>query len=316
MSGRWLKLYHKFKDWEWYDDKNTKCLFIHLLLSANYKPLKWRGMDVPRGSLITSRAKLAQETKMTEREVRTSLTRLISTSEIAIKTTNKFTIVTICNYERYQDENSASVQQIDQQNDQRPTSKRPADDQQTTTSIEYVDSKIGRKKENKTTTITAIASASPDAQVAAGKGEVNFEALKKFVNETLDEAGATIPRIKDMSDQRRAMVLARIKQHGKEAFATVIEKAARSSFLNGGGNKGFRADFSWIIRPNNFLKILEGNYDDNSISTPSINLHNGTTTTTGQHTNAASVRREQFARHIIAKITSPDTPEPDISGNY
>lgn len=313
MNDGWIKIYRQLLQWEWFDKPEMVQIFMYFLLKANQADKVWHGITIRRGQVLTSLATINRDIKMSERTIRTCIKRLKKTNEVSIETTNRYTIITICNYDNYQENTTQSDGQNDKQNDTQATSRRQAADEQATTTKEC---KNIRKKENKTTTITAIASASPDAQVAAGKGEVNFEALKKFVNETLDEAGATIPRIKDMSDQRRAMVLARIKQHGKEAFATVIEKAARSSFLNGGGNKGFRADFSWIIRPNNFLKILEGNYDDNSISTPSINLHNGTTTTTGQHTNAASVRREQFARHIIAKITSPDTPEPDISGNY
>ena len=42
-SGGWIKLHRKFKEWEWYQDENTKSVFIHLLLDANHKDKKWRG---------------------------------------------------------------------------------------------------------------------------------------------------------------------------------------------------------------------------------------------------------------------------------
>ena len=42
----------------------------------------------------------------------------------------------------------------------------------------------------------------------------------------------------------------------------MIRKACKSDFLKGGGNKGFVANFDWMIRPSNFQKILEGNYDN------------------------------------------------------
>jgi len=35
-------------DWEWYDDINTKVLFIHLLIKANWKEKKWRGIKIKR----------------------------------------------------------------------------------------------------------------------------------------------------------------------------------------------------------------------------------------------------------------------------
>jgi hypothetical protein len=43
MNG-YIKLHRKLVDWEWYTDIPTKTLFIHLLLVANHKPNKWRGM--------------------------------------------------------------------------------------------------------------------------------------------------------------------------------------------------------------------------------------------------------------------------------
>ena len=61
---------------------------------------------------------------MTERATRTALKKLESTSELTIKTTNKFSIVTINNFDDYQDLND---QQNRQQNDQQLTSKRPAE---------------------------------------------------------------------------------------------------------------------------------------------------------------------------------------------
>ena len=42
----------------------------------------------------------------------------------------------------------------------------------------------------------------------------------------------------------------------------IFEKANNSSFLTGKNDSGFKANFDWIINPNNALKILEGNYDN------------------------------------------------------
>ena len=43
MEGGWIKLYSKFLEWEWYTDVNTKAVFIHLLLTANYEQKKMEG---------------------------------------------------------------------------------------------------------------------------------------------------------------------------------------------------------------------------------------------------------------------------------
>lgn len=91
---------------------------------------------------------------------------------------------------------------------------------------------------------------------------VNYQRLMEFFNKTMKEKGAQIPQIREMTKRRKQAVNARIKQHGKQALYTVIVKAAESTFLNGGSNKPFVADFSWLMKPENFLKTLEGKYDD------------------------------------------------------
>jgi len=120
VTDGWIKLHRKILDWEWYDDPNTFRLFLHLLLIANHEDKKYRGVLVKRGSVVTGRIKLAEELGLSEREVRTALTKLKSTSEVTSKSTNKFTIVSIINYDKYQ------------QNDQQPvrpaTNERPASD--------------------------------------------------------------------------------------------------------------------------------------------------------------------------------------------
>lgn len=135
--GSWVKLYHRFKDWEWYTDIKTKSLFLHILLSVNHVSKNWKGVEVPRGSFVTTREKLAEETGLTEQEVRTAINRLKSTKEITNKTTKKFTIITLCNFDTYQGEKIKANQQINQQINQQLTNKQPTTNQQLTTTIEY-----------------------------------------------------------------------------------------------------------------------------------------------------------------------------------
>lgn len=128
-AGKWIKLHSKILFWEWYKVPNTRDLFIHLLLKANWKEGKFQGYDIPRGSLVAGRKQLAEETGMTEQEIRTALNHLKSTNEITIKTTKKFSIITITNYELYQMNNQVDNQQV--------TNNQPTANQQLTTIEEY-----------------------------------------------------------------------------------------------------------------------------------------------------------------------------------
>lgn len=84
--------------WEWYDDINTSRLYVHLLLTSNWEEKQWHGVTIPPGGRVTSVQKLVSETGLTTKQVRTSLLKLIETNYVTIKTTNKFSVITIENY--------------------------------------------------------------------------------------------------------------------------------------------------------------------------------------------------------------------------
>lgn len=95
-------MYRSFLDWEWYTDNNTKVLFIHCLLKANHKDKKHKGVLIKRGSFVTSREILSKETGLSQQCIRTALKHLESTNELTINSSSKGTIITINNYETYQ----------------------------------------------------------------------------------------------------------------------------------------------------------------------------------------------------------------------
>lgn len=88
--------------------------------------------------------------------------------------------------------------------------------------------------------------------------DIDFNKLAKYFNSKLPSNG--MPQVRSITPKRKAAILAREKEHGKDAIIQVIDNATESSFLNGDNNRGFVASFDWIFRPNNFPKVLEGNY--------------------------------------------------------
>ena len=75
---------------------------MYLLLSANHKAGKWRGVDVLRGQHITSTENIAVNTGLSRQKVRTALEKLKSTGEITTESTNKYSLITIVKWELYQ----------------------------------------------------------------------------------------------------------------------------------------------------------------------------------------------------------------------
>lgn len=118
MNTGWVKMHRKFLEWEWYDDINTKVLFLHCLLKANHKDKKWRGNLIKRGSFITSLSHLSDETGLSIQNVRTSFDKLESTGEVNKESTSVNTCVTIVNYDDYQSTNTGVT------SDQQTSNKR------------------------------------------------------------------------------------------------------------------------------------------------------------------------------------------------
>lgn len=103
MNGDFIILNRKFENWEWSSSPNMVAVFIRCLLKANYKDLRFQGHEVPRGSFVLSQESFAKECGLSRQQLRTCLKKLEETGEITRKSTSKFTIISVCNYCKYQD---------------------------------------------------------------------------------------------------------------------------------------------------------------------------------------------------------------------
>lgn len=64
------------------------------------------------------------------------------------------------------------------------------------------------------------------------------------------------------SSTRGGMLRARISEYGVDAVINAIVQINDSSFLKGQNKSGWTVSFDWFVRPNNFLKVMEGRYSD------------------------------------------------------
>lgn len=101
MDG-FIAIHRKILEWEWYTDANTMRVFLHCLLKANYETRSWRGTTIERGQFVTSVKSLSQELDLTPKQIQGALDKLKRTNEVAIKTSNKNSTITICKYDDYQ----------------------------------------------------------------------------------------------------------------------------------------------------------------------------------------------------------------------
>lgn len=112
MDNGWIKIHRKTTEWGWYKHPVTSRLWFHLLMKANHNDGVWFGQEVKRGQLITGRKVLAQELGVSEQSIRSSINHLKSTNEITIKSTNKYSLITINSWNDYQLTNQQTNQQL------------------------------------------------------------------------------------------------------------------------------------------------------------------------------------------------------------
>ena len=99
-----------------------------------------------------------------------------------------------------------------------------------------------------------------DGHPLSHEEKIDYNALMETFNKMFE---GKLPKITSMTDKRKKAVKARASEHGKNAIMTVFQNVLHSSFLMGRNDKNWSCDFDWIFRPTNFIKILEGNYNEN-----------------------------------------------------
>ena len=99
------------------------------------------------------------------------------------------------------------------------------------------------------------------------KRDDNVTDLKKVpyqeVVEAYHQICTSLPRVRKLTAQRRKHLNARWKELGSlDEFKEVFSRAQASSFLTGNNDRGWNADFDWLINESNMTKVIEGKYDD------------------------------------------------------
>lgn len=97
-----IKIPRNITEWRWYKDANTFKVFFHLLLTANYEDKDFENLTIRRGQRVISQSNLAVETGLSVKNIRTAISHLVKTEDVAVERHNKFSVITINNYDSYQ----------------------------------------------------------------------------------------------------------------------------------------------------------------------------------------------------------------------
>ena len=147
MDG-WLKLYRSILDSAVFQDAEVLKVWIWLLCNVAFEQhdtiCYGKVIHLKPGQIATGRKKIAQCTDLNENKVYRALTALKSLGNIEIKSTNKYSIITVVNWEKYQDENGKRTA-----NEQQTNSKTTAEEQQDNSKrTQHKNGKNGKKEKN------------------------------------------------------------------------------------------------------------------------------------------------------------------------
>ena len=147
---------------------------------------------------------------------------------------------------------------------QKITKKQPKDNQKITERLpnENVNENVN---ENDIRTLkTSFKVSSFGANDAPADPEIDFEKIKGLWNDEAHKNHSLMPMLRSMQKQRQKQIAARIREYGEEVFFDAMKKAVASDFLNGKNRRGWIASFDWFVKPTNFAKVVDGNYNDSA----------------------------------------------------
>ena len=247
MSGGWYKQLRNIPERPWFKDANVVLLYTYLKATAYVADGKYMGYIVRRGSCPTTRADMMEATGLSYKQIDTCLKKLMGYNEIFVKGYNKFSIVTICDYDACPTSNTL----FDTYEEQQGYNKGTAEEQQgnnngTPTPIIY-NIKEERREED-----TLISNSIPYKKERENN-DVALE-IKKRYNKEFE---GKLPPCVRLSTSTRIAVEECVRRFGYQSIDIVFAQIKTEQFSLGNNKTGFMANFTFIFTPKNYQHYFE-----------------------------------------------------------
>lgn len=259
-TGGWVKLHRELMHKPiWHQCTAVqKVLLITLLMKASYRENSWVHQGIAYhlkpGQLITSVANLVEECGegATNRKVRTALSLFEKYGFLTIETTKRNTLITIANWESYQNETAEATKPLTQQRQDSDTTatNRPTTNKKL---------RMTKKKECKEPLPPAAEEAAAVDNTETFTAGCPFDGIMALYHKHCTD----LPKIKQLTAHRKETLQQRWTEyrHDLTVFRTLFEKAQASLYLRGQNPRGWRADFDWLLQEGNMARTLEGFYE-------------------------------------------------------
>ena len=133
--------------------------------------------------------------------------------------------------------------------------------------VSNVTTEIDKESEKEKESETDSEAPSPPAGEACGCDEI----IDRF-----NSICVSLNRVSGITERRRKAIQSALNEIGGEKLTEIFRRAEASDFLKSGGTNGWKAGFDWLLKPENYTKVLEGNYDNrNSAQAVQTDYTNG-----------------------------------------
>lgn len=145
----WVKCYRSTLDWGWFTDVPTAHLWEYIRLKAYWDANYFKGELIEKGSFPTTVQAMSVETGLTNEQVRLALKKLKTTGEITVRTTNKYTVISVVKWAEYQGEGGCDTKQTPSSDTkQKPNGEQTDTKKITNPLLQKEDKKVRNKEDN------------------------------------------------------------------------------------------------------------------------------------------------------------------------
>lgn len=227
MEG-WIKVYRQMLDNPIVcKDSDHIAVWIYLLLNATHTEydtlFKRKRTTLQKGQLITGIISISKKLKINKDKVQRILKRFEIDKQIEQQTSNKNRLITILNWDKYQI--------VDKQFDKQMINNCKTTDKQVIT----------------------------NKNINNIKNEKNVDKYNNLV-ETYNFNCPNLPKVQKITDKRKTAINKFLKEYTKEQFIEICKIANNNDFLMGKNDRGWKADFDFLMRVDKATSILEGKY--------------------------------------------------------
>lgn len=103
-----------------------------------------------------------------------------------------------------------------------------------------------------------------EQQTNTNKNVKNVNKEKNNIVEIYNSICTKLPQVQKITDKRKKAIDNFLKEYTEEQFKQICELANASAFLTGNSERGWKADFDFIMKIDKATSILEGKYNNNT----------------------------------------------------